>query len=171
MEEVSMELAAVTDARSVAHSPGVRRLPNLKALTSVRFFAALHVALYHLVRPFDLWGPLAPLFSSGYVAVSFFFLLSGFILTYSHALEYERGKGNPTKFYVARFARIYPVYLLTTLAAGWIMRGQFDKPIHIVAFLADLLALQTWSVRTANFFNIPAWSISTEAFFYFVFPF
>lgn len=166
-----MQLAAVTDARSVAHSPGVRRQPNLKALTSVRFFAALQVALYHLVRPFALWGVFAPVFTSGYVAVSFFFVLSGFILTYSHALEYERGKGSPSKFYIARFARIYPVYLLTTFAAGWVMRAQFVKPIHFFAFIADLFALQTWSIRTANFFNIPAWSISTEAFFYAVFPF
>ena len=166
-----MELSAVTDARSVAHSPGVHRLPNLKALTSVRFFAALHVALYHLVRPFSVWGPLAPFFSSGYVAVSFFFVLSGFILTYSHAHEYERGKGNPTKFYVARFARIYPVYLLTTLAAGWVMREQFHKLLHVWAFAADLLAIQSWSIRVTNFFNIPAWSISNEAFFYLVFPF
>ena len=166
-----MELAAVTDARSVAHSPGVRRQPNLNALTSIRFFAALHVALYHLVRPFALWGVFAPLFSSGYVAVSFFFMLSGFILTYSHALEYERGKGSPGKFYIARFARIYPVYLLTTLAAGWVLRAQFSKSIHIFAFMADIFAVQSWSIRASNFFNIPAWSISTEAFFYVVFPY
>lgn len=147
------------------------RLPPLKALTSIRFFAALHVALYHLVRPFSLWGRLAPFFGSGYTAVSFFFVLSGFILTYSHGFEYERGEGTPKSFYIARLARIYPVYLLTTMAAAWVMREQFAKSLHVFAFAADILAVQSWSIRTANFFNYPAWSISNEAFFYLLFPY
>jgi peptidoglycan/LPS O-acetylase OafA/YrhL len=47
----------------------------------------------------------------------------------------------------------------------------FAKHIHIVAFVADLMMIQTWSARMVNFFNIPAWSLSCEAFFYLVFPF
>src|ERR1035437_8502357 len=105
-------MTSVTDPRNPVLAKGVPRLPTLKALTSVRFFAAMHVALYHLVRPFTLWGALTPVISVGYVGVSFFFFLSGFILTYSHAAEFELGKGRPLKFWVARFARIYHVYLL-----------------------------------------------------------
>ena len=166
-----MELQQIMDARSPGHTPGVPRLPNIKALTSIRFFAALHVALYHMVRPFSLWGPLAPAMSVGYTGVSFFFLLSGFILTYSHAREYESGKGNPLKFWIARFARIYPVYLVSMIVAGYLSRSQFHNKIHILAYLADLLMLQSWSIRMVNFFNVPAWSLSVEAFFYLVFPF
>lgn len=166
-----MKLEKVPDVRSPAPPSGVVRAPQLKALTSIRFFAALHVALYHLVRPFTLWGVFEPVMRAGYVGVSFFFVLSGFILTYSHAQEYESGKGQPTSFWMARFARIYPVYLLSMLFAGYVRRSQFKQHVHILAYIADLFMVQSWSVRLVNFFNVPAWSISDEVFFYLVFPF
>src|ERR1035437_1307407 len=164
-------MTSVTDPRNPVLAKGVPRLPTLKALTSVRFFAAMHVALYHLVRPFTLWGALTPVISVGYVGVSFFFFLSGFILTYSHAAEFELGKGRPLKFWVARFARIYPVYLLSMIFAGYAGFVLFRQPIHIVAYIADLLMLQSWSVRMVNFFHVTAWSLSIEMFFYLVFPY
>jgi peptidoglycan/LPS O-acetylase OafA/YrhL len=167
-----MELAqAIADPRSPAVTPGVQRLPVLNGLTSVRFFAALHVALYHLVRPIARWGFLAAAIGAGYSGVSFFFFLSGFILTYSHANEYEAGRGNLKKFFIARFARIYPVYLVSMIAAGFVYAEQFRSPIHIVAYVADLLLVQAWSMRMINFFNTNAWTLSCEAFFYLVFPF
>jgi peptidoglycan/LPS O-acetylase OafA/YrhL len=91
-------MANITDPRNPVPARGVPRLPVLKALTSVRFFVAMHVALFHMVRPFSLWGPFTSLMSSGYEAVGFFFFLSGFILTYSHAAEYELGKGSSARF-------------------------------------------------------------------------
>lgn len=162
---------AITDPTSTATTPGVPRLPVLNALTSVRFFAALHVAFYHLVRPFSQWGLLTAAVAAGYSGVSFFFFLSGFILTYSHAAEYEAGRGNFKKFFIARFARIYPIYLITMVIAGIVYAGQFRSPVHIIAYVADLLLLQSWSMRMINFFNTNAWTLSCEAFFYLVFPF
>ncbi len=146
-----MQLNQIIDARSPGNTPGVKRLPNIKALTSIRFFVALHVALYHFVRPFSLWGPLSSVMSVGYTGVSFFFVLSGFILTYSHAREYESGKGNAPKFWVARLARIYPIYLVSMIFAACTGITQFDKKIHILAFIADLLMIQSWSIRAVNF--------------------
>ena len=160
-----------TDPRSPAITPGVPRLPVLKALTSVRFFAALHVALYHLIRPFTRWGFLTAAMAAGYEGVSFFFVLSGFILTYSHAQEYELGRGNGKKFWIARFARIYPVYFLSVIFAGLAGINQFHNKLHWIAYLADLLMLQAWSMRMVNFFNSGAWTLSCEVFFYLVFPF
>ena len=165
-----MELNEVTDARSPVHAPGVPRPPNLKALTSIRFFAALYVALFHMVRPYSLWGALAGFMGAGYVGVSFFFMLSGFILTYSHALEYESGKGNAVRFWVARVARIYPVYLISMIFAAYVNWSQFAKKIHVLGYVADLLMLQSWSIRVVDLFNVPAWSLSCEAFFYLLFP-
>lgn len=162
---------AIVDPRSPATTPGVQRLPVLTALTSIRFFAALHVALYHLVRPFTRWGILAAAIGAGYSGVSFFFFLSGFILTYSHATEYEATRGNLKKFFIARFARIYPVYLFSMVVAGIVYFEQLRSPIHIIAFVADLLLVQAWSMRMINFFNTNAWTLSCEAFFYLVFPF
>lgn len=129
------------------------------------------MALYHFVRPFSLWGHFAPVIGAGYVGVSFFFILSGFILTYSRAHEYEQGRGLVSKFWLARFARLYPVYLVSMIFAAYVNRAEFHNPIHLVAFAADLLMLQSWSVHTVYFFHVTAWTLSCEAFFYLVFPF
>jgi peptidoglycan/LPS O-acetylase OafA/YrhL len=165
------DMGDITDPRTPVRARGVPRLPVLKALTTVRFFAAFHVALFHLVRPFSLWGPIAPVISAGYAGVSFFFILSGFILTYSHATEWELGKGSAKRFWIARFARIYPVYFLSMLFAGYAGLNYFRQPIHILAYIADLLMVQSWSIRMVNFFHVTAWTLSVEMFFYLVFPF
>ena len=165
-------IPALDDPRSPVVTPGVPRPPVLKALTSVRFFAAFHVALNHVVRPFSRWGIFAGAIAAGYSGVAFFFFLSGFILTYAHAAEYERGKGSPRKFWVARFARIYPTYFVIMSIALLMNLGDVRRvPYHAVAFAADLLMMQSWSMRMVNFFHVGAWTLSVEAFFYFLFPF
>ena len=146
-------------------------MPHLKALTSVRALAALYVALYHMVQPFTRWGPLTVFMSAGYTAVGFFFMLSGFILTYTNGLEYAAGRADTRRFWVARFARVYPIYLVVLLWSGYIGRAAFHQHIHTLAFVADLLMVQSWSIRMVSFFNVAAWSLSVEAFFYLVFPF
>lgn len=166
-----MVLGRLADTRNPGSASDKKRPANIKALTSIRFFAALHVALYHFVRPFSLWGLFASAIGAGYIGVSFFFILSGFILTYSRAHEYEQGRGLVSKFWIARFARLYPVYLVSMILAAYVKRAEFHNPIHLLAFAADLMMLQSWSVHTVNFFNVTAWTLSCEAFFYLIFPF
>ena len=162
---------AFDDPRTRVKKPGVSRPASLKALTSIRFFAALHVALYHLVRPFSKWGPLGPAMENGYSGVSFFFVLSGFILTYAHAADYERGLADKGRFWIARLARIYPVYFVSLLVAVLLELAALRNPLHWIALAADFAMMQAWSMRMVNFFNSGAWTLSCEAFFYFVFPF
>ena len=91
-------------------SPEVVR-PRLPAVTSLRFFAALHVALFHMNEMGAITGPhwLKTFAGIGYVGVSFFFVLSGFILVYTYA-----GRNIVLgEFYQTRFARIYPAYLFS----------------------------------------------------------
>src|SRR5438270_13969844 len=85
--------------------------PRLPALTSLRFFAALHVMFFHLyaMRVTDWTGWRRQISSIGYVGVSFFFVLSGFILVYTYA---DRPI-SAVEFWRARFARIYPSYLFS----------------------------------------------------------
>ena len=83
--------------------------PRLPALTSLRFFAALHVVIFHLYSIHVTEGPAwyRNLSSLGYVGVSLFFVLSGFILVYTYA-----GRAwTAVTFWQARIARIYPAYL------------------------------------------------------------
>jgi peptidoglycan/LPS O-acetylase OafA/YrhL len=162
---------SITDPRNPLPQTTSTRMPQLKALTSVRAFAALYVGLYHMVQPRVQWGALNTFMSAGYISVSFFFVLSGFILTYTHGLEYAAGKGDKKQFWVARFARVYPIYFAITLWSGYIGRAAFHQRAHIFAFVADLLMLQAWSIRMVSFFNVAAWSLSVEAFFYLLFPF
>ena len=152
----------------------------IHALTGLRFVAAFMIVLTHFGTP-----PSPPfvhnVLAHGFVAVTLFFILSGFILTYSY-LDRE-GNLNTSKrnFWVARFARIYPVYLLgfviyaplawqeiaeiagKSASSPWIETGVFA--------VAALTLLQSWSSLAVLVWNPPAWSLSAEAFFYLLFPF
>ncbi|GAA4004776.1 acyltransferase [Sphingomonas humi] len=123
-------------------------------LTSLRFFAASLVVAQHYFG-----------FSAGHAGVSFFFVLSGFVL----AMNYEGKVSTPEErrlFWWKRVARIYPTHLLTALLVIPISSALFTLPLN-------LALLQSWvPTRTAYFsLNAPSWSISDEAFFYAVFPF
>src|SRR5438105_5116432 len=87
--------------------------PRLPALTSLRFFAAFHVFIFHVQAIVAVFGPAwyQRLASIGYVGVSFFFVLSGFILVYT----YEGKPIMARDFWRARFARVYPAYAFALL--------------------------------------------------------
>ena len=82
--------------------------PRKPALTSLRFFAALHVFCFHLVafRIVTKRSLFYDVASIGYVGVGLFFVLSGFILVYTYAGR----EVTVRQFWRARFARIYPAY-------------------------------------------------------------
>ena len=85
--------------------------PNLPPLTSLRFFAASGVVIFH----YNLTSPVFPkvVASFGYEAVTFFFVLSGFILAYAHGIPGAGMNVSAKQFFIARFVRIWPVYALS----------------------------------------------------------
>src|SRR5438105_14109782 len=90
---------------------------RLDALTGLRFLAAAAVALAHLPR-LHLDPSLPPtarrLFMEGGAGVPFFFVLSGFVLAYSYHDRLARPSGwELGRYALSRFARIWPVYLLS----------------------------------------------------------
>ncbi len=136
--------------------------PNLPALTSLRFFAALFVVIFHYrhkeaIFPFGISH-------FGYEAVTFFFILSGFILTYTHA----RPKGlnvSLRAFLTMRIARIAPAYYLALVVA---LPSLLKSPWFAAPFV--VLMVQAWIPPLALAWNLPAWSLSNEMFFYLCYP-
>jgi peptidoglycan/LPS O-acetylase OafA/YrhL len=160
------------------------RTDRIYPLTSLRFFAALYVAVQHTLGTFvPRLGDDAS-FAHSFpwrlifvpdCAVSFFFLLSGYVLSLAYLREGKRM--DRRSFFWSRFARIYPLFLATLildtphllwlrLATG----GWMDALGRIaVKFGAHLVLLQAWYPRFLGI-DGPNWSISDEAFFYLCFP-
>ncbi|MDB5057282.1 MAG: mdmB [Chloroflexi bacterium] len=115
----------------------------------------------------------------GGLAVTLFFVLSGMVLMYNYGGPDGRLRTSARSFYVARIARIYPVYVLGLLVA-WLpyvrwheCTGGASNCAQSNAALnggASLALLQAWDPLAATFWNGPAWSLSVEAFFYALFP-
>ncbi len=157
--------------------------PHIDSLTGLRFFAALLVMVMHFSEfiQFPQWS--LALIKAGGIGVSFFFVLSGFLLYLRYGARFEAGLHRPDvrKFYLARFFRIYPAYLaglLLITAVRFLMDARWGSspPLaqaSLSGWLVNLFALQTFSgsMFVQQFWNAPAWSVSTEFFFYLSLPF
>lgn len=161
---------------AVPEMDGIRtpaqRKSMLPALTGMRAIAALNIVFFHFSDP-KWFGPFAPVVRNGYVSVSFFLLLSGFVLAYNYRERADAGKMEAHRFWVARFSRIYPVYVFSlVLSLGMLMdeyhiqtRGHFYLGLALTPLL-----LQGWSPLLCTFWNTPAWTLTTDVLFYAIFP-
>lgn len=150
----------------------IDRPKRLNALTGLRCFAALNIILFHFSNP-QWFGPFSVVVNAGYASVSFFILLSGFVLAYNYAGKARDGKLEKVRFWEARFTRLYPIYLLSLLLA-WQMvpveRGSHTNGMFWTGMALTPMLLQGWIPEIATFLNTPAWTMSAESFFYFLFP-
>lgn len=107
----------------------------------------------------------------GYLAVSTFFVLSGFVLARSYAVR-AWTRETLAAYGVARLARVLPVYALSLLlVAPFIAVDAFPPSGERTTALASYaLLLQGWTGRLVFNWNTPAWSLSCEMFFYLCFP-
>lgn len=153
--------------------------PEIPAQTALRGIAALTVFIAH-AEFFHLF-PQAPSLQTMYgvflwqnPAVDLFFELSGFILCYVYLLQPFTWQ----KYALARFARIYPVYLAALLSfllmnvLAWMKTGIFSSGTTWTSVLSNLLLVQCWpGLPHVRSINQPTWSISVEVFLYiFLFP-
>lgn len=127
----------------------------------------------------DAWPHfIAAVISHGFVGVSFFFVLSGFILAYSYSGQLRLPQ-DQRDFWWARAARILPAYFLAFLIFSpfavysvMISFNPLSSAINSLAIASFQLTLtQAWIPKAAVAWNGPAWSLSVEAFFYLLFPF
>lgn len=146
---------------------------QLDQITFTRFIAALTVVFFHYGQSI-FPANIAFLFenvTAGPIAVGYFYVLSGFIMAiaYYQPNPEKQLSINKRKYWIARFARIYPVYLLALLiivAAKYKTLGD-----DWLALPLNILLLQSWIPGYPITLNTPGWSLSVEAFFYFIFPF
>jgi peptidoglycan/LPS O-acetylase OafA/YrhL len=145
---------------------------RLDALTGLRSFAAVNIVLFHFSNP-DWFGPFAPVVNAGYASVSFFILLSGFVLGYNYNRRARAGKLEIKRFYEARFTRLYPIYLLSLILAFKLLPIEWGSHTHGMFWTGVVLSpllLQGWIPEIATFLNTPAWTMSAESFYYVLFP-
>lgn len=134
--------------------------PQLDSLTGLRWFAALAVFTRHVGSHVYQ----VPLFSVGASGVSLFFILSGFVLTYS-----DKPNDTARAFYKKRFARIYPAFLASAVLTGLLATNEFGSLTSLPAVLS---LTQAWVPVRPIYFGVSGvlWSLSCEAFFYLCLP-
>jgi peptidoglycan/LPS O-acetylase OafA/YrhL len=155
---------------------------KLDYLTGLRGLAAWWVVLYHIYQHLQ---PLVPDFISciiikGYLAVDYFFILSGFIISYTYLDKIiSLPSGYIKQFYIKRLARIYPLHwtvliLYITIPLAYLITHRSlpgGDLFSIKNFLYSFFLIHNWGFQTELTWNIPSWSISTEIASYIVFPF
>lgn len=150
--------------------------PDLRALTTLRFFAALWVVLYTAWPYLDVsFVPVAV--TKGYLGVEAFFILSGFILSHVYLEAAGEKRFRYGGFLWARIARVYPLHLVTLFGMIGLGVAATVAGLSIDGSLTDWRALpahltmtHAWGLAPSAAFNHPSWSISAEWFAYLSFP-
>lgn len=174
--------ASTVSATDTAHMP---------ALTGIRFFAIFHIFLFHLWVLYDMEKPerfaglmggfadLPPLLvnflSHGWMSTSFFFLLSGFILSYLYWGEDGNLTTSRKRFWLQRMFRIYPVHIIILIPTFLLLVGHYlgDGVGLFKIFGSALLTLtltQAWVPPAVPLWSWPTWTLSALMFLYLVMP-
>lgn len=134
----------------------------IDVLTSFRFIAAFFVFLHHTINSGMGFGERG---------VTYFFILSGFILAYRYYDKFYQGLDarNVMTFYSSRISRIYPVHLLTFFMA---VLFSMIAPNHFYFnnAPANLFLMQSLFPKDVFTYNPASWSLSVEMTFYIIFP-
>ena len=173
----------------------------------LRFFSALAVVITHYIHFFNpflkdsnlmiyknylefeerylpFYDLLENFYRFGYVGVYFFWLISGFVLAYTY-LNSERCEITFRNFFINRFARLYPLHLLTLIlvliiqfflkietGSDQIIDNSFyEGKNNFKNFISHLFFISGWIKESKFSYNFPIWSVSIEVVIYFLFFF
>lgn len=153
-----------------------------KGLNALRFFAAYLVLIHHIERirlKYKLFN-LAEysIINNGRVAVTFFFVLSGFLITYLLLKEKDRtGTVSVAHFYMRRVLRIWPLYFLL-VAIGLVLiptllqiaKYPYEMPYTFLEAFPFYLFFMPFMVNILFGHSLlePLWSIGVEEVFYLI---
>lgn len=150
----------------------------IDTLTSLRFFAIFFIFLSHLSY-FVEYERLEPIFNNcfkeGYFGVTFFFLLSGFVLCYNYYNKITDVSLNKIiSFTQKRLARIYPIHIITLFISLPLLYKEIIKyPVNnLVKATLNITLLQSFiPIQGVYFsFNAVSWNLSSLMLFYMLFP-
>jgi len=161
------------------------KIPYLFALTPLRGIAALAIVLHHCHR---LLTPLTTrttgLIEQAYLAVDFFFMLSGFVLAHRYSQSFTERIDTPAywSYVKARCRRILPLYYVSLLLTAGCVYGfllpnasglnqYWQSVFSTKGLLSSLFLVQGFPLSAVTVWNIPSWSLSVEWWVYLVFPY
>ena len=149
---------------------------DLRALTALRFMAAMWVALFSFWPNLDV-GFLPNVVARGYLGVELFFVLSGFILCHVYLAAAGEKRFSYSGFLWARIARVYPLHIATLAGVGVLGLGAVAMGMSIdgnvlswASLPANIGMVHAWGMASEAGWNHPSWSISAEWFAYLSFP-
>ena len=114
-------------------------------------------------------------YENGWIAIQFFFTLSGFIFFNLYRKKIVDKKISFRNFFILRFSRLYPLHLLMLIAIG--LFGLFKieafglPNFDFKHLLLNFFLIQTWGFENGPSYNDPAWSVSVEILMYCIFFF
>lgn len=151
--------------------------PFLNNLNGLRFLAASYTIFFHYWN-FPKSHFINNFISHGHISVPFFFLLSGFVLSYSYSTYDFSIKNNKLKYLLNRYIRLAPIYYISMfLAIPLVIKKYMETKFDLLEgggyFLSHLLMAQTLFPTKAmiSFWNTHSWSLSVEVCLYLGSPF
>lgn len=155
---------------------GTARAARLPSITGLRAIGAFGVFAYHVLTITPQTRLTQPLFMAGQAGVSFFFVLSGFVLTWSRrdadGTNSPDSANSAKNFWRRRVARIVPAHVVTWCIGIFAAFVRFGSWPTLASLGFGLTLTQAWVPRSPIFFGVNgvAWSLSVEALFYLTFP-
>ena len=139
----------------------------IRSFTGWRYIFAVAIFMHH----YQIDGK-SVLQAGGAIGVTFFFILSGFLLAYGYKKRLMTREISTSDFYKARAVKLYPLHILC-FAAVFLLGIRNFVTADLPKAVLNLFLLQSW-VPSPDYYmsyNAVSWFLSDELFFYLMFPF
>ena len=192
MKNIKSTVISLLSTPTAEEIQAVRETEHFFAIDLLRGFSAVVILIWHYqhfyyphplnpgssvpninatVEP--MYGLLAPFYNHGYWAVQLFWIISGFVFAHVYAGKITAARD----FAISRFARLYPLHVITLVFIGLIqiLSKHIDGGYQVVTvndpydFFLNLFFISQWGFQSAASFNAPIWSVSIEMGIYALF--